>query len=95
MVHTAVMFIVQLYQKYRNHIENGLFITVLAFYPLLKINQGLYVLDTSYSLANFQYFPDAKGVLMVATYLANVTGYLLIRLPQGDTLVGMYFYTGL
>ncbi|MDE5596867.1 MAG: hypothetical protein K2J04_03450, partial [Lachnospiraceae bacterium] len=85
----------QLYRKYRNYIEDGLFIIVLVFYPLLKINQGLDVSDTSYSLANFQYFPSAKGTWMVATYLANVVGWSLMQLPKGNTLTGMYFYTGL
>lgn len=85
----------RLYEKYRNYIENSLFIILLAFYPLTKINQGLDVVDTSYSLGNFQYFPTADGTWMVATYLANVVGYLFMQLPHGDTLVGMYFYTGL
>lgn len=85
----------KLYDQYRGLVENGLFIVLLVFYPLLRINQGLDVEDTSYSLANFQYFPSAKGSWMVATYLANVTGYLCMMLPKGDTLVGMKFYTGL
>lgn len=83
------------YEKYRNYIENGLFIIVLAYYPLLKIHQGLDVVDTSYSLGNFQYFPTAEGTWMVATYLANVVGYLFMQLPNGNTLVGMNLYTGL
>lgn len=83
------------YQKYRNYIENSLFVILLAFYPLTKINQGLDVVDTSYSLANFQYFPTMEGTWMVATYLANVVGNWLMGLPGGDALVGMYFYTGL
>ena len=85
----------KLYSQYRGLVENGLFIVLLVFYPLLRINQGLDVEDTSYSLANFQYFPSAEGTWMVATYLANVTGYLCMMLPQGNTLVGMKFYTGL
>lgn len=83
------------YQKNNNFIENGLFIILLAFYPLIKINQGLDVVDTSYSLTNFQYFPTAEGTWMVATYLANAAGYFLMQLPGGGTLVGMNFYTGL
>lgn len=83
------------YQKYRNSLENGLFIILLVFYPLIKINQGLDVVDTSYSLTNFQYFPTAEGTWMVATYLANAAGYFLMQLPKGNTLVGMNFYTGL
>ncbi|MCM1143655.1 MAG: hypothetical protein NC318_09080 [Blautia sp.] len=75
--------------------ENGLFIVLLAFYPLIHFNQGLDVSDTSYSLVNFQYFPSADGTWMVATYLANAAGWLLTKLPKGDSLVGMNFYTGL
>ncbi|MCM1174275.1 MAG: hypothetical protein NC341_04400 [Blautia sp.] len=85
----------KLYQKYHNLLENGLFIILLAFYPLIKINQGLDVVDTLYSLTNFQYFPTAEGTWMSATYLANALGYFLMQLPKGDTLLGMNFYTGL
>lgn len=85
----------ELYNKFRGYIENGIFIIVLVFYPLIKINQGLDVADTSYSLANFQYFGSSDGTWMVATYLANAAGALLMKLPRGGTLVGMNFYTGL
>lgn len=80
---------------FHNYIENGLFIVVLAFYPLIHVNQGLDVVDTTYSLGNFQYFDSAEGTWMVATYLANVLGHALTRLPLGNTMIGMQFYTGL
>ena len=80
---------------FKNYIENGLFIVLLAFYPLILINQGLDVLDTTYSLANFQYFASMDSTWMVATFLSNVAGYLMMHLPLGDTLQGMYFYTAL
>ena len=87
--------VTKLYGKYRNFIENVLFPILLAIYPLVGINQGLDVADTTYSLANFQYFGQMKGTWMVATFLANVVGSLLMRLPFGGTLLGMYFYTSL
>ena len=87
--------IAAIYQKNRKFMENSLFVILLAFYPLVKINQGLDVVDTSYSLSNFQYFPTAKGTWMVATYLANAVGYLLMQLPKSGSLTGIYFYTGL
>ena len=87
--------VTKLYGKYRNFIENVLFPILLAIYPLVGINQGLNVADTTYSLANFQYFGQMKGTWMVATFLANAVGSLLIRLPFGGTLLGMYFYTSL
>lgn len=87
--------VTKLYGKYQNFIENVLFPILLAIYPLVGINQGLNVADTTYSLANFQYFGQMKGTWMVATFLSNVVGSLLIRLPYGGTLIGMYFYTSL
>lgn len=80
---------------FHNYIENGLFIAMLAFYPLIHINQGIDVADAAYSLGNFQYFQAADGTWAVATYLANVLGYVLTRLPGGNTVLGMQLYTGL
>ena len=87
--------VTKLYGKYRNFIENALFPVLFVLYPLVGINQGLNVADTTYSLANFQYFGQMKGTWMVATFLANAVGSLLMRLPFGGTLLGMYFYTSL
>lgn len=87
--------VTKIYGKYRNFIENVLFPILLVLYPLAALNQGLDVADTTYSLANFQYFGQMKGTWMVATFLANVVGSLLMRLPFGGILLGMYFYTSL
>lgn len=87
--------VTKLYRRYQNFIENVLFPILLVLYPLVGINQGLEVTDTTYSLANFQYFGQMEGTWMVATFLANAVGSLLMRLPFGGTLPGMYFYTSL
>lgn len=87
--------VTKLYGKYQNFIENVLFPILLVVYPLFGINQGLEVSDTTYSLANFQYFGQMEGTWMVATFLANAAGSLLMRLPFGGTILGMYFYTSL
>lgn len=84
-----------IYLKYQNRIEKLLFPAILFLYPLLTVNQGLDVADSTYSLANFQYFGSMQGTWMVATFLANVTGWLFTLLPFGETLLGMYFYTSL
>ena len=83
------------YGKYQNIIENILFPALLILYPLLKINQGIDVTDTSYSLANFQYFDSMDGTWIVATFLSNVVGNLMMQLPFGNAMMGMYFYTAL
>lgn len=87
--------IAKLYGRYHKYIENIIFPLILLLYPLLKINQGIDVSDTTYSLANFQYFGSMEGTWMVATFLASAVGSLLMHLPWGDTLLGMYFYTAL
>lgn len=84
-----------IYQKNRCILENIVFPVLLVLYPLSGIRQGIDVLDTTYSLANFQYFPSMDGTWIIATFLANVAGWLLTCLPFGDTLMGMYFYTAL
>lgn len=87
--------IAKIYGRYQKYIENFIFPLILLIYPLLKINQGIDVSDTTYSLANFQYFGSMEGTWMVATFLANAVGSLLMHLPWGNTLSGMYFYTAL
>lgn len=85
----------QFYSKYKKGIENLLFPCVLVLYALMNLFQGVDVTDTTYSLGNFLYFERMEGMWVISTYLSNVTGYLLTRLPFGETLPGMNFYTGL
>lgn len=82
-----------IYHKYKNSIENFLFPAVLFLYPFIGICRGLDLEDTTYSLANFQYFGQMDGTWMVATFLSNVWGSLLMHLPFGGTLIGMNGYT--
>ena len=84
-----------IYDKNRIILENIIFPVLLALYPLTGIRQGLDVSDTSYSLSNFQYFASMDGTWTVATFLANAAGWLMMHLPFGNTLVGMYCYTAL
>lgn len=85
--------IVALYRKYSNFIEKVLFPILLCLYPLINIRQGIDVSDATYSLANFEFFGTMDGTWMTATYLANAVGSLMMQLPFGNTLMGMYFYT--
>lgn len=83
------------YHRYQNCIERIVFPLILVIYPLIRIRLGIDVADTTYSLSNFQYFASMDGTWMVATFLANALGSLLMHLPFGDTLLGMYCYTAL
>lgn len=85
----------RIYHKYSKLLENIIFPLLLLLYPLVGVRQGLDVSDATYSLSNFQYFASMDGTWMVATFLANVTGFLLMHLPFGDTLIGINCYTAL
>jgi len=84
-----------LYHKYYNCITKWFFPFILVIYPLIKINQGIDVSDTTYSLSNYLYFEQLEGMWVVSTYLSNVAGWLMTKLPFGTTLLGMNLYTGL
>lgn len=85
----------KLYQKYNNCITKWIFPLILLVYPLIKINQGVDVSDSTYSLGNYMFFPEMKGMWVVSTYLSNVIGWLLMKLPFADRLLVMNLYTGL
>ena len=86
---------VAMYRKYHNFIENWLFPAILLLYPFLTVNQGLDVADSTYSLTNFQYFGSMDGTWMVAIFLSNAAGWMLMHLPSGGMLLGMKGYTTL
>ena len=85
----------KIYQKYKNCITNLIFPMILLFYPLIKINQGIDVSDSTYSLGNYLFFNRLEGTWVISTYLSNVIGWILTKLPFGTTLPGMNLYTGL
>lgn len=72
-----------------------LFPLLLLLFPLLKINQGVDLTDTPYSLGNYRFFAQTEGVWVMSTFLSNVAGFLLTKLPMGGTLLGMKLYTSL
>lgn len=74
-----------------------LFPAMLLLYALRHVAQGIDLWDGGYNYANFTYgglqYMDAMWFF--ATWLANVTGSLIVRLPFGHTMLGMNVYTGL
>ncbi len=85
----------QLYRRIRRPIEELAFPLILLLWPLVKINQGIDVTDSTYSLGNYLFADRLDGVWVFATFLSNEIGSLLVRLPGGDTLLGINIYTGL
>ena len=76
-------------------LQRGIFPLLLLLYPLLLIRQGVDVSDTTYSLGYYRFMEEMDITWVLATYLANITGAFLMKLPMGNTLLGMNFYTGL
>ncbi len=68
---------------------------ILAVLPFVHVNSGVEFTDTGYSLGNYEHFADAEGTWALATFLANVTGWLLGKLPFGHTMLGMQVYCNL
>ncbi len=83
-------------KRIKNILEN-LFVVVLAFYPLRHIDWGLDLWDTGYNYANFAYMgtEHMDSMWLFSTYLSNVVGNFMMKLPSTGSLVGMNFYTGL
>lgn len=67
-------------------------VMILALLPFLHVNSGVEYTDTGYSLGNYENFARAEGTWALATFLANVTGWLLTKLPFGHTMLGMQVY---
>ena len=81
----------------QGNLAENLFIVILTFYPLRHINWGLDLWDTGYNYSNFRYMgtEHMDSMWLFSTYLSNVVGNFLMKLPSAGSLVGMNFYTGL
>ena len=83
------------YSKNKSIFEKYIYPIILFLYPLTKVNQGIDVSDSTYSLGNYLFFGRMEGMWVISTYLSNVIGFLLVHLPLGNTLLGMNVYTSL
>jgi hypothetical protein len=83
------------YKKHKVILENFLFPLMLLLLPLWNMNVGIDLADTTYSLANYEYFGKTDQMWFFSTFLANVIGLGLTKLPLGNTLLGINFYTSL
>ncbi len=85
----------QLYKKISMPLEQVVFPLILLLWPLIKVDQGIDVTDSTYSLSNYLFADRLDGVWLMSTYMSNLLGSLLVRLPYGNTLIGINVYTGL
>lgn len=82
-------------QQRKKKITDVILILMLLCYPLRKVTLGLDLMDAGYALGNYRFFDTMNETWKLATYLANVLGVLFMKLPFGDTVVGMNMYTSL
>lgn len=82
-------------QEKTKKIIYGVILVVLALYPLRNIWLGVEVTDGMYSAGNYRFLDTMNPMWLFATYLANIAGAFLTKLPGGHTLLGLRFYTAL
>ena len=75
--------------------EKILFPVILILFPLLKVNQGIDLTDTAYSLGNYAFFGQNTVLWTLLTFLSKVLGFFFTKLPFGGTMLGMKVYSSL
>ena len=82
----------KLYQQYNRTITKYMFPLILFLYPFITVNQGVDVSDSTYSFSNFLFFENMEGMWVVSTFVSNLVGWCITKLPLGTTLLGIKFY---
>ena len=80
------------FKKYQAPLEKYLFPLILLLYPLVGVSQGLDITDTTYGLSNYEFLPVIDPMWGLSTFLANVTGRAIMKLPFAGTMLGMSIY---
>lgn len=83
------------FQRMQHILQMVVFPLILLLFPLIKISQGIDLTDTGYSLGNYRFFGQIDGIWVLLTFLSNVAGDLLTKLPMGGTMLGMKLYASL
>ena len=72
--------------------ENYVYAFILAILPQFHVTKGVDFTDTGYSIMLFQNSGSHFSYWMLSTHLANRVGALLMKLPGGDTYIGIKVY---
>ena len=72
-----------------------IFLFLLAVYPLRHIWLGVELTDSAYSAGNYRFSDQINPMWLFSTYLANVFGQFLSKLPGGNHLMGLNAYSAL
>lgn len=74
---------------------NFLFPLLIAAITFAHVNKGMDITDSTYSLTNFMFADKLDSMWYYSTFYANLIGSLMIKLPLGNTILGMNIYTGI
>ncbi len=80
------------FKKYQKPLEKYFFPVVLLFYPLIGVNAGLDISDTTYSLANYEFVSGLNPMWLFSTFLSNMAGAAIMHLPGAGTMLGFGVY---
>lgn len=72
-----------------------LFPLILLLIPFWKVNTGVDIADTTYSLVNYRDFGQVRSVWDLLTFIPSALGHLLTKLPFGNTMLGMNIYVSM
>ncbi len=81
------------FKGYQKPLEKYFFPVVLLLYPLIGVNAGLDISDTTYNLANFEFPGSIYPMWMLSTFLSNITGAIIMHLPGAGTMLGFGIYS--
>lgn len=81
--------------KIWSNITKILFPVILVIFALMHIGVGITVTDTGYNYGNFVTFENLDDMWKFSTYLSGAMGAVFTKLPLGQTMLGLNFYTGL
>lgn len=81
--------------KAYNAVAGIMFPLLLIIFSFIKVNKGLDITDSAYSLSNFRNLSGLDGMWFFSTFYANLLGGLFYLLPFGNTMLGMSIYTSM
>jgi hypothetical protein len=79
-------------KKFQAPLERYVFPLILLLYPLIGLNQGIDIADTTYNLSNYEFFYSIDPMWALSTFLSNALGSLIMKLPLAQTMLGMSVY---
>nr|MCR4933930.1 hypothetical protein [Lachnospiraceae bacterium] len=72
-------------------ISEIVFIGLIVIMAFVKVNKGLDITDSSYSLSNFVNIHKLDSMWYFSTFYANLLGRIFTVLPMGNTMLGLNF----